>query len=98
VAGWDAPWFRIAGEGIVQGSPVVMDQIANLLGTLKSNPDSRRHIVSTWNRADVDRMILPPTHPLLQFYVANDTLSLQLYQRSADVFLGIRLTLQVVRS
>ena len=66
-----------------------IDQIKILLAQLKSNPDSRRHIVSAWNVADVDHMALPPCHCLFQFYVANNKLSCQLYQRSADVFLGV---------
>jgi len=65
------------------------DQIKVLLEGLKSNPDSRRHIVSAWNPALVDEMALPPCHALFQFYVANGRLSCQLYQRSADVFLGV---------
>jgi len=66
-----------------------IDQIRQLIDGLKRNPDSRRHLVSAWNPADVDRMALPPCHALFQFYVANDTLSCQLYQRSADIFLGV---------
>lgn len=66
-----------------------VDQIANLIHSLKTNPDSRRHIVSAWNVADVDNMALPPCHALFQFYVADGKLSCQLYQRSADVFLGV---------
>ena len=67
----------------------VIDQIANLVESIKKNPDSRRLIVSAWNPADVDRMALPPCHALFQFYVADGKLSCQLYQRSADVFLGV---------
>ncbi len=66
-----------------------IDQIAQLVQALKKNPDSRRHIVSAWNPADVDRMALPPCHCLFQFYVAGNRLSCQLYQRSADIFLGV---------
>lgn len=66
-----------------------IDQIARLLHDLKTNPDSRRHIVSAWNVAEIDRMALPPCHLLFQFYVANGRLSCQLYQRSCDVFLGV---------
>ena len=67
----------------------VFDQIALLIEQIKKNPDSRRLIVSAWNVADVDKMKLPPCHSLFQFYVANGKLSCQLYQRSADVFLGV---------
>ena len=65
------------------------DQIAALIGTINTNPASRRQIVSAWNPADVARMALPPCHLLFQTYVANGRLSLQLYQRSCDVFLGV---------
>ncbi|MCQ2253034.1 MAG: thymidylate synthase [Bacteroidales bacterium] len=66
-----------------------VDQIRNLIEQLKKNPDSRRHIVSAWNVADVDNMALPPCHTMFQFYVADNKLSCQLYQRSGDTFLGI---------
>jgi len=66
-----------------------IDQIAQLINSLKANPDSRRHIVSAWNVADIDQMALPPCHALFQFYVADGKLSCQLYQRSADIFLGV---------
>ena len=67
----------------------VIDQIASVAASLKTNPDSRRHMVSAWNPADVEAMALPPCHCLFQFYVAGGRLSCQLYQRSADVFLGL---------
>ena len=66
-----------------------IDQIANIVRQIRTNPDSRRLIVSAWNVAEVDKMALPPCHTLFQFYVADGKLSLQLYQRSADVFLGV---------
>lgn len=66
-----------------------IDQIAQLLEQIRSNPDSRRHIVSAWNVAEIENMKLPPCHALFQFYVADGRLSCQLYQRSADVFLGV---------
>ncbi len=74
---WEAPDGR------------VVDQISQLVENLKKNPDSRRHMVSAWNPAEVDSMALPPCHALFQFYVANGRLSCQLYQRSADIFLGV---------
>ena len=74
---WEAPGGR------------VIDQIANLVETIRRNPESRRLIVSAWNVAEVDSMALPPCHCLFQFYVAEGRLSCQLYQRSADVFLGV---------
>ena len=66
-----------------------IDQITQVVDAIKKNPDSRRLIVSAWNVADVDRMKLPPCHAFFQFYVANGKLSCQLYQRSADIFLGV---------
>lgn len=66
-----------------------IDQISQVIDDIKNNPDSRRIIVSAWNVADLGRMNLPPCHMLFQFYVANGRLSLQLYQRSADIFLGV---------
>lgn len=74
-------WPTPSGESI--------DQITKLVDSLKNNPDSRRHIVSAWNVADIDNMALPPCHALFQFYVADGKLSCQLYQRSADLFLGV---------
>jgi len=66
-----------------------IDQIKNLLEGLRKNPDSRRHIVTAWNPGEIDKMALPPCHAFFQFYVADGKLSCQLYQRSADVFLGV---------
>ncbi len=66
-----------------------IDQITQLIEGLKRNPDSRRHLVTAWNPSEVDRMALPPCHALFQFYVADGRLSCQLYQRSADIFLGV---------
>jgi thymidylate synthase len=66
-----------------------IDQITNVINQIKQKPDSRRHIVSAWNPAEVDKMALPPCHALFQFYVADGKLSCQLYQRSADYFLGV---------
>ncbi len=66
-----------------------VDQIARVVESIREKPESRRHIVSAWNVADVDEMALPPCHTLFQFYVAEGRLSCQLYQRSADVFLGV---------
>jgi thymidylate synthase len=66
-----------------------IDQISQVIAQIRSKPDSRRHIVSAWNPAEVDKMALPPCHALFQFYVADGRLSCQLYQRSADYFLGV---------
>jgi thymidylate synthase len=66
-----------------------IDQIAQVVESIRTRPDSRRHIVTAWNPADVDRMALPPCHALFQFYVADGRLSCQMYQRSADLFLGV---------
>lgn len=66
-----------------------VDQISEVINSIKTNPDSRRHIVSAWNVGEIDKMALPPCHTLFQFYVAEGKLSCQLYQRSADIFLGV---------
>lgn len=66
-----------------------IDQIAKVIDSIRTNPDSRRHIVTAWNPAEVDNMALPPCHAMFQFYVADGKLSCQLYQRSADLFLGV---------
>src|SRR5476649_709828 len=71
------------------GRDGTIDQIANLIRDIKANPDSRRLIVTAWNPADVPKMALPPCHAFFQFYVVDGKLSCQLYQRSADVFLGV---------
>ena len=95
---WDE-WADAQGElGPVYGSQWrhwktpdgrVIDQVAQVVESIRRNPDSRRHMVTAWNPADVDRMALPPCHALFQFYVADGELSCQLYQRSADLFLGV---------
>jgi len=95
---WD-PWADQNGDlGPVYGAQwrswrtpdgSTIDQIERVVQTLKQNPDSRRIIVSAWNVGELDEMALPPCHLLFQFYVANGKLSCQLYQRSADVFLGV---------
>jgi thymidylate synthase len=81
---YGAQWRSWPGHG--DGT---IDQIAGLVRDLKANPDSRRLIVTAWNPADIPRMALPPCHCLFQFYVADGRLSCQLYQRSADIFLGV---------
>lgn len=94
---WDE-WANPVGElGPIYGSQWrrwttsdgSIDQIKEVINNIKSNPDSRRHIVSAWNVAELDNMALPPCHVMFQFYVVNGKLSCQLYQRSADVFLGL---------
>lgn len=77
---WRA-WKTAEGETV--------DQLSALIEGIKKNPDSRRHIISAWNPGEVDKMALPPCHAMFQFYVADGRLSCQLYQRSADVFLGV---------
>ena len=94
---WDE-WADESGElGPIYGSQWrswpssggSIDQIQQVLSSIKNNPDSRRHIVSAWNVAEIGKMALPPCHILFQFYVAEGKLSCQLYQRSADIFLGV---------
>ncbi len=80
--------IELAGPRVRGGSHGI-DQIAKVISAIKSNPDSRRLIVSAWNVADIDSMALPPCHALFQFYVQEGELSCQLYQRSADLFLGV---------
>lgn len=83
---WDVPVYEY---GFNDGSMRGIDQISNVIESIKNNPDSRRHIVSAWNVGDLEEMALPPCHTLFQFYVADGKLSCQLYQRSGDVFLGV---------
>lgn len=86
------PNMRLVSDFYEENSQYVenpIDQIKNLMHSLRYNPDSRRHIVSAWNPAEIDKMALPPCHCLFQFYVSNRKLSCQLYQRSADIFLGV---------
>ncbi|MCX6247959.1 MAG: thymidylate synthase [Bacteroidetes bacterium] len=95
---WDE-WAKPDGElGPVYGSQwrswpksdgTHVDQITGVVGSIKKNPDSRRHIVSAWNVGEIEKMALPPCHLLFQFYVAGDRLSCQMYQRSCDIFLGV---------
>ncbi len=66
-----------------------IDQLSDVINSIRNNPDSRRHIVSAWNAGEIEKMALPPCHILFQFYVADGKLSCQLYQRSADIFLGV---------
>ena len=95
---WDEWADKDGNLGPVYGHPwrswpapdgKTIDQLANVVEQIKRNPDSRRLIVSAWNPAEVDKMALPPCHSLFQFYVTDGKLSCQLYQRSADVFLGV---------
>lgn len=83
---WDASRIQV---DFMPWTTLGYDQLADAIETIKNNPDSRRIIVSSWNVAQIDQMALPPCHCFFQFYVANGKLSLQLYQRSADIFLGV---------
>ena len=74
-------WLSESGEKI--------DQLKKVISSIKNSPDSRRHIISAWNVGELDKMALPPCHILFQFYIAGDRLSCQLYQRSADIFIGV---------
>ena len=93
----DMPWKLSTDlkrfKAMTLGKPIIVgrkiDQLANVIESIRSKPDSRRHIVSAWNPAEIDEMALPPCHCLFQFYVADGRLSCQLYQRSADIFLGV---------
>jgi thymidylate synthase len=86
---WHAPEFYDEKDGEEHVNHTFIDQIAEVIEQIKTNPNSRRLIVSAWNVADVDSMALPPCHLMFQFYVADGKLSCQLYQRSADTFLGV---------
>ena len=88
-AGDLGPVYGVQWRSWPKADGTYVDQISQLIADLKRNPDSRRHIVSAWNVADIDNMALPPCHCLFQFYVADGKLSCQLYQRSADIFLGV---------
>jgi len=83
------PVYGVQWRSWPAGNGETIDQIANLIEQIKTNPNSRRLIVSAWNPALIEDMALPPCHCLFQFYVANGRLSCQLYQRSADIFLGV---------
>ena len=83
-----ATWAQYMAHSGAHGLSHI-DQISQLIDQIKTNPDSRRLIVSAWNVADVEKMALPPCHMMFQFYVADGKLSCQLYQRSADIFLGV---------
>ena len=83
------PVYGVQWRSWPDGKGGGIDQIANVVESIKTNPNSRRHIVSAWNPAEVDEMALPPCHVLFQFFVADGKLSCQLYQRSADIFLGV---------
>ncbi|MCC5731054.1 thymidylate synthase, partial [Klebsiella pneumoniae] len=86
---YGAQWRSWSKQSTPESTPRVIDQIAEALKSIQANPYSRRHIVSAWNVGELEEMALPPCHTLFQFYVADNKLSCQLYQRSADVFLGL---------
>jgi thymidylate synthase len=83
------PVYGVQWRSWPKNNGTSIDQISKVIGSIKTNPDSRRHIVSAWNVGELDQMALPPCHLLFQFYVAEGKLSCQLYQRSCDIFLGV---------
>jgi thymidylate synthase len=83
------PIYGVQWRSWTTPSGDTVDQISELVDLLRKDPDSRRLLVSAWNAADIDKMAIPPCHTMFQFYVADDKLSCQLYQRSADIFLGV---------
>ena len=85
---WDLFMVTSGDRGLQQDGKKI-DQLGNVISSIKKSPDSRRHIVSAWNVGELDKMALPPCHLLFQFYVAGGKLSCQLYQRSADIFIGV---------
>jgi thymidylate synthase len=88
MASWGPSTVSNGGPGQAPDGRII-DQIADVAAAIRANPDSRRLIVSAWNPAEIEQMALPPCHCLFQFYVADGRLSCQLYQRSADIFLGV---------
>src|SRR3990167_540369 len=88
-AGDLGPVYGAQGRSWKKADGKTIDQLSEVIQTIKSNPDSRRLIISSWNVGEIDKMALPPCHCLFQFYVADGKLSCQLYQRSADIFLGV---------
>ncbi|MFY0598697.1 MAG: thymidylate synthase [Cyclobacteriaceae bacterium] len=83
------PVYGVQWRSWQRGDGATVDQLAELIDTIKNNPNSRRMIISAWNVGEIENMALPPCHTMFQFYVADGKLSCQLYQRSADVFLGV---------
>ena len=83
------PVYGVQWRSWPKSDGTTVDQLSGLIDTIKNNPNSRRMIISAWNVGEIEKMALPPCHTLFQFYVANGKLSCQLYQRSADVFLGV---------